>query len=235
MVKKEINNKQVKKITLKQQVKRSCLNKKVDNNVGLHLPKIYEKGKLLDNYCNNNDNTVYQFNFLTGDLDYFQYGGTWISEIKYNGEFHFCYVAEFMNLIDACNEPQLQMQLSIVAPSEFSSKDLQSVINSCGFSEEHKTEDYTFNNWCEMVYEYSGGATLWSDNFTFKDENDDLKDIDDVTESDMEQGFYELEKQLFKECQILWLTFGFKLDAPQNRVGADGWDFLKCNSWPTKI
>lgn len=147
-----------------------------------------------------------KFSFLIGDVNWLEYGGTWISQKFNNGEFDYWIVREIINweeaqgsLYDNC---KYHVQLSCVAPEQF--VDRNRALSSCG--DDHNWSELSDEAKVLIVYEYSGGATIWQ-----RDGSNYQK--------------------LFKECQLeaiafTSILFGIHLDRPMNRLGATGWDFL---------
>lgn len=157
-----------------------------------------------------------RFKFLTGDVNWQDYGGTWISPAFNNGEFDYYFVRNLINWnrhaspLEVAQLGTYNVTLAIVAPSQFVNTD--AVMKSLGLEEWDALPE---EQKAGFIYEASGGARVWS-----KSGNS--------------------YKALFKEAQeqaqtVRSFMFGFVLDRPQNRIGATGWDFLAGHVYPEDL
>lgn len=153
------------------------------------------------------------FRFLTGDVNWQEYGGKFISRKLNNGEF------DYWIVIEVCSDPRSDnyslrdyiVMCSVVAPSQVSEKDRQSVLRSFGWGNPDDCQAMTDHLWVEVIHSYCGGALLW-------------------------QGKGHNLRNLMKEarrhaCVMGDGMFGFAMDEPQNAIGATGWDLLQGNSY----
>ncbi len=151
-----------------------------------------------------------KFKFLTGDVNYLDYGGKWISTRHNNGEFDYWFVLELLNVEDCVGEKEAKevgfkywVSLYVVAPEEFVEK--ESAMESCG--NELKWENLADEQKVELIQEYSGGARIFHA---------------------AGNNYMKLVKEAKKEADITAsFTFGFKMDSAQNAIGSTGWDFLR--------
>lgn len=150
-----------------------------------------------------------RFTFLTGDVNWLDYGGKWISQVLNNGEFDFWLVRELVNMEDACGNTsngKYLCTLSVVSPSEF--KDFDAAFRSCGW-EDMTPENLSDKDKVEIIHSYSGGSQEWSD---------------------YGSNYKKLFQQCKEEAEQILMLFGFYLDRPHNGLGDSGWDRLKGTS-----
>lgn len=150
------------------------------------------------------------FKWLSGDVDYLEWGAKWISNKCNNGEFDYYFVLSLTNLIDVCGERESAeaggkylVDMDVIAPGEFQDKD--AVLRSCGESLctwDNLAEDIKV----EMLSVYGGRAAIFS-------------------------GIGNNFKKLFKEAKLkakeTEFLFGFAMDRCQNAIGSTGWDMLR--------
>lgn len=153
-----------------------------------------------------------RFSFLTGDVNFSDYGGKWISNKWNNGDFDVYFVIELVNWQDAVGEREAKevgakynVNLSCVAPAAVSADEMASARRSCGWDDMPNTpaaivemlhsygvrspiEDWNGNNWRKLMAKAKERARLSSS-----------------------------------------FTFGFDMDKPKNAIGATGWDWLAGN------
>lgn len=151
-----------------------------------------------------------QFKFLTGDMNWAEYGGKWYSQKFNNGEFDYCFVREILNWEDVVGErekrigklPTYNVTVSVVAPEEFSDKD--AALSCVGI--ESSWESLSWVEKVDAIISYAGGAVVFN-----KGGN----------------NYKALFKEAKKETEISAMLFGFAMDRAQNRIGNTGWDRLK--------
>lgn len=147
-----------------------------------------------------------KFTFLTGDVNWRQYGGKWISQKLNNGEFDYWAVIELINMWDATGEedqPQYVVELSIVSPAQAGRENCEKACQSCGM--EYNAPD----SWSmvEMLHSYGIHAVLYSSRGN---------------------NAYKLLREVKHEAQIqAGMMFGFAMDRPENRIGSTGWEMLR--------
>lgn len=149
-----------------------------------------------------------QWEFLTGDVNWEDHGGCWISQRLSNGEFWYWLVRsldilseEWDDAIDDYRKTYY-CKLAVVAPSQFKEKD--SAMRSPGIE---KAWDELDEHWqVEAVFSYSGGATI------HQCQGEDYQDLFDEIQVEARQSS---------------VLFGFQMDTAQNALGSSGWDFLK--------
>jgi hypothetical protein len=151
-----------------------------------------------------------KFKFLTGDMNWQDYGGKWISQKFNNGEFDFCFVRELINMPDAIGErackrdnvPKYSVSVSVVAPEEF--KERKSAMDSMGI--DSPWDSLCWEQKVEVINGYSGGASVYQG---------------------QGNNYKELFKLAQKETVISEFLFGFAMDKAQNAIGNTGWDWIK--------
>lgn len=154
-----------------------------------------------------------EFKFLTGDVNWADYGGKWISQKFNNGSFDFWLVRELVNMEDSCGDTsngEYLCTLSVVAPKQY--KKLEEACCSCGW--EGDIKDIPNEQKVEIIHSYSGGAQEWSS---------------------YGSDYEELFRECAKEAETILMLFGFYLDRPHNGLGDKGWDRLKGVSVVDKI
>lgn len=158
-----------------------------------------------------------KFTFLTGDVNWSDYGGTWISPKQNNGQFDYWFVRELINWNEHESDPEFtyNCKLAIVAPSEFDN--IQGAMSSRGYDDEGITwDELSDRERVDVVYSYSGGCTIWQESGN---------------------NFNKLLKQAADEATLYNFISeaggdGAYLDRQYNAIGATGWDVLKGNLIP---
>lgn len=77
--------------------------------------------------------------------------------------------------------------------------------SSCGYTRED-FDGLPFLAKCEVLADYGTKATLWQDGGN---------------------NLGKLMKACRAELSMYWLTYGFRMDRPENAIGQTGWDFIK--------
>jgi len=147
-----------------------------------------------------------QLKFLTGDVNYKDYGGKWISKKMNNGDFDFWYLVELINMHDATgdeDQPMYYLSLSVVAPSEVPKTEIDKALECYGIPEIDVTNPVML---CEVLHGYGISAELWNGSGN---------------------NFKKLWVQVHQELKALGFMFGFAMDRYQNRIGSTGWDFIR--------
>jgi len=144
-----------------------------------------------------------QFKQFTGDINWQEYGGKFISKKFNNGDFDYYLVLNFVNT-EGLEEisSKYHLSLDIVAPTEF--EDLNGAMSCVCFSE--WGDENNPIHLVDAIHDYSGGVTAW------------------WLEGD---NYKELFKEAHKQAMTINGLFGFVMDRAQNRIGSDGWDFIK--------
>ena len=158
---------------------------------------------------NNRSNSI-KFSFLTGDINWLEYGGKWVSKKLNNGEFDYWLVLELTNMDDACgrdNEGQAKYNvcLSAISPSE-AGENLQKAYACCGMEDADEEVKNNLLVQVECLHSYGVHAPLWQENGN---------------------NAHKLLKEGRKQALLSCSLFGFFMDAPKNRIGSTGWDCIK--------
>lgn len=149
-----------------------------------------------------------RFRFLTGDVNWLDYGGKWISQRFNNGEFDWWFVLSLENVEDIVGEREAKevgakywVNLSVYAPDEY--KDKASILDSCGITE--PWESLSAEQKIEMISSVDSGAHV------FNVQGNNYKKL------------FAAARAKAIESEFM---FGFVMDKPQNKIGSTGWDFL---------
>jgi hypothetical protein len=150
-----------------------------------------------------------KFTFLTGDVNWKQYGGKFISPRQNNGDWNYYLIISVTNMWDATgDEEQDKYDVEIQAVSPEAAKDkLDSAFSSAGFSDEQLKQ---YQNdpivQAEVLSEHGIYARLWGASGN---------------------NINELMKQARKESELINGLFGFYMDKPENGIGQDGWQLIR--------
>lgn len=151
-----------------------------------------------------------RFKFLSGDVNWKDYGGKWISKKLNNGDFDYYLVIELINARDAIGDKyphKYMMILSSVSPSE-GKEHLEQAYECMGLNEGNYKKEYLDSDEAkvEALHSYGISAKLWDD------EGDNCK---------------KLLKEAHNQAETSSIFFGFMMDKRQNLIGDTGWDFIK--------
>lgn len=150
-----------------------------------------------------------RFKFLTGDVNWMEYGGKWISNKQNNGDFDYWLVMEFINMDEACGrdnkgQPRYHVELSAVSPDQAGPENLKKAFECCGWTEEHQQNPIIQ---VEALSSYGVVAVVWSQ---------------------AGSNAHKLLKEGRKAAQFQGsMLFGFSMDAPKNKIGTTGWEALR--------
>lgn len=134
----------------------------------------------------------------------FDYGGKLVSKKLNNGDFDYWLVIDFVNMIEAVGEKdateKYMVSLQAVSPQEAGKEHVKSAIESLGFTPKTNLDKVL------ALSEYGVYSILWS-----KSGN----------------NYKQLLREAHKEAENSTILFGFYMDKQQNRIGNDGWDFIR--------
>lgn len=163
-----------------------------------------------------------KFRFLTGDCNWQEYGGKFISKRLNNGDWNYYLVINVVNLKECCGDDAsstYQVELQAVSPEAAGTDKVYQAWRSMGYSDSgyRRFQDDPLAQ-VECLSEYGIFATLW-----YQDGNN------------LSKLMAEAHKQA-KQSEIL---FGFMMDRPENRIGDDGWNRISgvsvMDSWRTEV
>lgn len=155
-----------------------------------------------------------EFEFLIGDVNWETYGGKWISKDSFHhGDFEYWLVIEFINFCDG--DPELYVEIAAVSP-EAAAEKLEAAVDSVGLPENYEI-DHRIE--VEALSCYGISATLWHEITELTEEEANWEDYEDKAEA--------LLKKARQVAPVVIGLFGFFMDAPQNAIGATGWDFIQ--------
>ena len=145
--------------------------------------------------------------FLTGDINWREYGAKWISPRQHNGDWPYWLVVEFINLEDATGElyegNKYAVTISAISPEAAGLDNLHKAAECCGVDEIPEDDETKV----QLLSDYGVQAQLG------------VFDGNNATK---------LMKQARKECEIIaHFTFGFSMDRYINRIGSTGWDAIR--------
>lgn len=146
--------------------------------------------------------------WLTGDVNWRQYGGRWVTKKLSNGEFDYWLVIDFINYEDATGEKaragKYIIEVRAVSITEAGIDNLAQALQCCGFA----LEDVKDSEICmvEALDSYGVHALMQ----TFQGNN-----------------AYKLLKEARKQLDMMNGLFGFYMDPAKNRLGHTGWDCIK--------
>lgn len=156
-----------------------------------------------------------RFSFLTGDVNWRQYGGRFLSKKFNNGDWDYWMVMEVMNWNDvdssAVNElGQYNVTLSVVSPQAAGKENIAKAMDACGLTEDslEGRKGSMMQMVVECLHSYGIKTTL------FEESGSNLT---------------KLMKDARAEANKINMLFGFYMDKQQNAIGDSGWDFVAGN------
>ena len=148
-----------------------------------------------------------RFKFLTGDVNWHDYGGIFLSQKQNNGDFDFWYAIRAENWIDLVGEREAPatycVSLLSVSIEEAGEDNLQQALRFCGLEEE---EDITDEMKIEALLAYGVFARLWEGNGN---------------------NINKLMREARRQSMLASTIYGFFMDRQQNAIGNTGWDFQR--------
>lgn len=148
-------------------------------------------------------NTKYKF--LSGDVNWKQYGGKLISKKLNNGDWDYYLVMEIINMHDATgdeDQPRYNVSIQAVSPTAAAEK-LDAALGCCGI--ETDIESCSDKILVEALSEYGVFAQLWNRSGN---------------------NLASLMKEARKESSIIEFMFGFYMDKRGNGIGQTGWNLI---------
>lgn len=158
-----------------------------------------------------------EWEFLTGDINWRDYGGKWISPKLNNGDWDYWLVIEINNVEDLGWESDCThiVGLYAVSPEAAGKEHVLDALGCCGLDQVDECLDKDRNIVIEKLddpvivdslHTYGVNALLWSS---------EGNDPDQLLQDAKEQG------------EGAACLFGFYMDGPKNQLGHTGWDFIK--------
>ena len=146
--------------------------------------------------------------FLTGDVNWMEYGAKWISPKLNNGDFDYWLVIEFINMEHAGarerdEQPKYVVEVSAVSPQEAGPENLAAAMECCGFTNDMEIKDIIK---VEALSDY--GVSSPCDSFSGN-------------------NGHKLLRQAKRALDPIAGMLGFFLDGPKNGIGHCGWDLIK--------
>lgn len=150
-----------------------------------------------------------RFTFLTGDVNWLQYGAKWVSPKQNNGDFDYWLVIEFNNMDEACGrdnkgQPRYNVSLSAVSPAQAGQKNLDSAFECSGVPEGDCRSNPIVQ--VECLHGYGIHAHLWQSSGS---------------------NAHSLLREARKQARAASSLFGFYMDGPKNKIGTTGWEAIK--------
>lgn len=146
-----------------------CLNKpkmcggmKIREQLGVPAPVTRKKRRELEALSKS-----VKFSWLSGDINWLSYGGSWISNKLNNGSFDYYLILEITNLVDSCGEREAKemggtysVGLNAVAPSQVSEDEMKNALSSWGM-EDKPLAEISDSMKAELLNSYGIRSTLW--------------------------------------------------------------------------
>jgi hypothetical protein len=150
-----------------------------------------------------------KFKFLTGDVNWQEYGGKFVSKRLNNGDWDYWLVLTVTNMWDATGEDdqdKYHVQIEAVSPMAAGKENVDKAISSWGMSDEDiaKYEKNPLFH-VEALSEYGIFAMLWQASGN---------------------NINALLKDARKEADLITMLFGFYMDRSENGIGQDGWSLI---------
>lgn len=167
-----------------------------------------------------------RFRFLTGDVNWKEYGGKFVSQRLANGydgpnavvgldyDFHYYYVMEVNPNEDyeyGDKRPHYYVTLSVVAPEAVPTNEMQRAYDCLGMYLEDLEKlkaDPIFA--VEALHDYGTYAVVWQESGN---------------------NLSKLMAEARREAQLCEMMFGFYMDRYVNRIGTTGWDAVRGDVW----
>ena len=158
----------------------------------------------------NNGRGRLKWKFLTGDLHWQTYGGTFVSKQLHNGDWAYWLVMEVMIMEDQRDSDfKYCVELRAVSPEAAEGVPLFDAMRCCGIN---ASTTWFKDPLClvEVLNSYGTHAHLgeWTGN--------NLK---------------KLMKEAKDRAAELSIMFGFAMDCSKNKIGTDGWDMIRGRVW----
>jgi len=145
------------------------------------------------------------FKFLTGDVNWLQYGGKFVSKKLNNGDFDYWLVLDFINMQEATGETdgdKYCLSIQSISPQEAGTENIKSAMRCCGIEDQEMSDLMKV----EILSSYGVYAQLWTQSGN---------------------NYKKLFKDAHKEVMAITSLYGFYMDKRENLIGNDGWDFIK--------
>ena len=159
----------------------------------------------------NNSKGRMKFKFLTGDVNWQDYGGSFVSKMMHNGDWHYWLVIEVSVMEDRCDakDDKYCVSLKAVSPEAAEGNPLFAAMRCCGVDESSSWFKDALSL-VEILSSYGTHARLgeWSGN--------NLKKL------------MMWAKDKAAENNLL---FGFAMDRPENAIGTSGWHMIAGRVW----
>lgn len=150
-----------------------------------------------------------KFTFLSGDTNWQDYGGAFVSKKLNNGEFDYWLVIKVENWLDLVGENEAPatycVTLMSISPDEAGEENLQQAFNCCGPDGE-SPETATDLMKVDALMWYGVSARLWEDSGN---------------------NIQKLMKEARRQAMLTQMLYGFYMDRQQNAIGNSGWDFQR--------
>lgn len=151
-----------------------------------------------------------KFKLLSGDVNWKDYGGKFVSKRLNNGEFDYWLVLDVVNMHEATGDETLDkyhIAIQAVSPQAAGENNVNKAVSSAGFSDEALESEWAQSDLfkVECLSEYGIFAVLWQASGN---------------------NINALLKQARKESAIIESMFGFYMDRPKNRIGQNGWQLI---------
>lgn len=150
-----------------------------------------------------------RFKFLTGDVNWQEYGGSFISAKYNNGDWDYWLVMEVLNLDET--DAKYNVSVMVVSPEAAGNTNLSKALAQYGFEEQDAEVPEYFNSdigKVEALATYGIKAQVWNENGN---------------------NLAKLMLKAKRDLVTINGLFGFFMDSPQNGIGSTGWDLVAGN------
>lgn len=151
-----------------------------------------------------------RFKWLTGDVNYLEYGGKWISQKIVDESLEYYLVMSLDNLSDCIGddaEYTYLMRLCVVSPSAVDKETRRRAFEGCGVEDD---DNLTPEMLVEILHSYGAYSEEWSE---------------------MGNNYKLLRSECVAEAKDVIEKFIPKMNKPRNQFFALGWDFLAGDSY----
>jgi len=149
-----------------------------------------------------------RFKFFIGDVNWQDYGGSFISKRLNNGEFDYWLVIKVANWLKLVGEREAPAKYCVsllsVSIDEAGEENLRQSLAACGVDSTDVIEEVKIDS----LLSYGVYARLWEGNGN---------------------NIQKLMKEARNQAQLAGMLYGFYMDRQLNPIGNTGWDFQKGN------
>ncbi len=146
---------------------------------------------------------VLYFRFLSGDINWQEHGGLFMSRKLHNGDWPYWLIMEIQNGKDLGESDDYHVSIAAVSPVAAKAR-LHEALMALGFNEENELVDDIDR--VHALYDYGIYALLHA-----------------ASGNSLQKLMREARRTAFIKNSL----FGFTMDAPLNKIGMSGWDCIE--------